>query len=114
VAFWEDEKERKMVVPKDWVVNETLMYPPKGKAIGEFIRKMMTPDVSTWRNYLITKVIEESGSFEDCNRIFNLPDSSTDDFSSDRESDITLSRMFIFYFTLFCLLNKIQRVNDKN
>ena len=62
VAFLENDEERKMVVPIHWIQGDTLMYPPKGKVVGEFVWKLTPVEKLTWRHYSIIKIIKEKAS----------------------------------------------------
>ena len=74
-----------MVVPIHWIQGDTLMYPPKGKVVGEFVRKLTPVDKLTWRHYMILKIIKEKASLAECNKIFNQPDSTNTDMCSDED-----------------------------
>ena len=94
-AYIEDGIERKSVVPYHWVNSDdsVLLWPPKGKPAGEYIRKWVKPQIN-WISYKITKCLLEYGSKKRCEEFLrsHVDSSAQEESASDPDRTITGSK----------------------
>ena len=82
-------------MPYHWVSRDdnNLMWPPKGKITGEYVKKWLKPK-SDWRMYPITKTLLEFGDKKRCDEFLrNHVDSST---IEESDSDRTITGNLIY------------------
>ena len=90
VAYLENGKERKSVVPQHWacsIDDEEVLFRPRKDTL-RCIHKWVKP-TGTWRQYPITKVIHEFGTKDTCHRVLGSHVDSTANESMASDSDET-------------------------